>query len=281
MYKSIDIKSKEYPIRLKEIDKVPKKLFYRGEWDMSLFESCLAVVGSRRVTRYGKEVTKEMVSDIAQHNITIVSGFMFGIDALAHEAALNGGGRTIAVMPCGIDMIHPAHQSELYHRIIEEGGLIISEYEEKVVPKQWTFVQRNRIVSGLSQATLVIEGGLKSGTLVTAQLAKKQKRQLCAIPGAINSKQSAAPNSLIKDGAIVVTSAADILDLYDKKDIKKKNIKHKQNNNLIIKELQSEAIEIDVLARRLGKTAQDITAEIMILQVQGLVEEENGKLYLK
>ena len=160
----ITINDPKYPRLLKEISDPPKQLHYRGNWDMSLFENCLAVVGSRRMTSYGQQITNKLISEIASRRITIVSGFMYGIDATAHKTALDIGGRTIAIMPCGIERIHPEYQTKLYADILENKGLIISEFEGNSLPAFWTYPKRNRIIAGLSKATMVIEAGLKSGS---------------------------------------------------------------------------------------------------------------------
>ena len=187
-----------------------------------LFNNCLAVVGSRRLTHYGEQAIERIVGEIAmarldsarQAGITIVSGFMYGGDALAHQIAVRVGGRTIAVMPCGIDRISPEDQEELYNDIIENNGMIISEYEGDMTPALWTYPRRNRIVAGLSQAVLVVEAGEKSGSLITANLAKKFGRKIFAVPGPITSSVSKGTNMLIKQGAEMVTDAGDILKYF-------------------------------------------------------------------
>jgi len=180
----------------------------------SIFENCLAVVGSRKLTSYGKQVMERLVGEIALAGITIVSGFMYGGDAIAHEAVVKAGGRTIAVMPCGINKIHPEYQEDLYNEILENNGLIISEYEGDIGPALWTYPQRNRIVAGLSKALLVVEAGEKSGCLITANCAKKFDRKIFAVPGPITSSVSKGSNVLIKEGAEMVLSAKDVLEYY-------------------------------------------------------------------
>ena len=155
-----------YPKLLKEIGKeAPKALYYKGVLDDNIFKNCLAVVGSRRMTTYGKDVIEKIVGEVAAAGLTIVSGFMYGCDAQAHKVALRFGGSTIAVMPCGIDKIHPSHQVELYHDILNKKGLAISEYDGGVLPTNWMYPRRNRIVAGLSRAVLIIEAALGSGSL--------------------------------------------------------------------------------------------------------------------
>jgi len=230
---------REYPELLKQIGKdAPKQLYFKSKCPEfssrftlkgsdasqkiqntrfqkpSIFENCLAVIGSRKLTNYGKQAIERLVGEIALAGITIVSGFMYGGDAIAHEAAVKAGGRTIAVMPCGIDKIHPEYQEDLYNEILENNGLIISEYEGDMGPALWTYPQRNRIIAGLSKALLVVEAGEKSGCLITANCAKKFDRKVFAVPGPITGSVSIGTNRLIKEGAEMVLSAKDVLEYY-------------------------------------------------------------------
>ena len=150
----ITINDPKYPKLLKQINDPPKQIYYRGNWDEKIFENCLAVVGSRRMTSYGQQITNKLISEIASRGITIVSGFMYGIDATAHKTALDVGARTIAVMPCGIERIHPEYQTKLYADILENNGLVISEFEGDSLAAFWTYPKRNRIIAGLSRATI-------------------------------------------------------------------------------------------------------------------------------
>src|SRR3990167_6589809 len=216
MEQAIKIEDKKYPKLLKAIgSQAPKKLYYKGNWSEDIFENCLAVVGSRHLTSYGKKITKQLVTEIAGAGITVVSGFMYGGDEAAHQATVIVGGKTIAVMPCGIDLIHPEYQEKLYNEILEKKGLIISEFEGKFLPTNWTYARRNRIVAGLSKAILVVEAGLNSGSLITAKYAKKNGRKIFAVPGQITSDVSKGTIKLIKEGAEVATEAGDILKYYN------------------------------------------------------------------
>ncbi len=215
MAQVVEITDKKYPKLLKEIGShAPQKFYYKGVWNDEIFENCLAVVGSRRLTSYGRRATEQLVTEIAAAGITIVSGFMYGGDEAAHSSAVKAGGKTIAVMPCGIDIISPEYQKNLYNEILETGGLIISEYEKDFLPQTWSFVQRDRIVAGLSKAVLVTEASLDSGSLITANYAKKFGRKVFALPGQITSEVSKGTIKLIKEGAEVVTEARDILKFY-------------------------------------------------------------------
>ena len=216
----IDVTEKKYPPALSEalkklqLSSGPKKLYYKGNWDDKIFRDCLTVVGSRHLTSYGRRATEQIVTEIAAAGITIVSGFMYGGDEAAHSSAVKAGGKTIAVMPCGIDIISPEYQKNLYNEILETGGLIISEYEGNFLPVNWSFAKRNRIVAGLSKAILVSEASLNSGSLITAGYAKKYGRKIFAVPGQITSEVSKGTIKLIKEGAEVVTEARDILKFY-------------------------------------------------------------------
>lgn len=209
--------NKKYPKLLKKIGKdAPKQLYYKGSFDKEIFDNCLAVVGSRQMTTYGKRVVEQIVTPLSGAGVTIVSGFMYGVDAAAHKTAVQAGGKTIAVMPCGIDLIHPEYQQDLYMEILNNNGLVISEYEGNMQPSNWTYPRRNRIVAGLSKAVLIVEAGLKSGSLITANFAKKFGRKIFVVPGPITSENSKGIMQLIKEGATPISKVEDILDYYKK-----------------------------------------------------------------
>jgi len=291
----VRINSPEYPQLLKETKKPPDILYYKGEWDNTIFEKCLTVVGSRRMTKYGKEITERVVSEIAAAGITIVSGFMYGIDATAHKAALEGGGRTIAVMPCGIDVIHPEYQKDLYGEILENKGLIISEFESAHPPGIWTYPKRNKIMAGLSAATLVVEAGPKSGTLITAETAKMCKRRLFAVPGPLTSVLSQGTLQLIKEGADMVISAQEVIGAYDLKSHEtslspasgRKSSDPARFSDLsvlersIIKQLQREPMDIDALSRIAGVSSSRMGTTLSLMQIKGLLYKEEAKYYVK
>ncbi|MBI2642032.1 MAG: DNA-protecting protein DprA [Candidatus Wildermuthbacteria bacterium] len=300
---SIVKEQKEYPALLRELGDAPKQLYYKGNWDVSLFEKCLAVVGTRRITSYGRRVTEELVGEIAAQGITIVSGFMYGIDATAHKAALRVGGKTIAVMPCGIDMVHPSDQLDLYKEILDTGGLVLSEYEGNFKPLLWTYPKRNRIVAGLSQATLVVEAGEKSGSLITANFAKKYKRKLFAVPGPLTSSVSVGIMQLIREGASVVGCAKDILDFYrsnlgfslrftppagwgpTRLPAGQAGLQKNQDSRSspleakIVEQLRREPLEADELARALEVNISKLGTALSLMQLSGIIGEEGGKYH--
>ena len=288
----VKIDDAQYPEALRILGKdAPKHLYYKGEWPANgkagIFENCLAVVGSRRMTSYGRQIAEKLVSQIASRGITIVSGFMYGIDATSHQAAIEVGGKTVAVMPCGIDLIHPEYQKELYQEILDNKGLVISEYEGSFLPTLWTYPRRNRIVAGLSRAVLVIEAGERSGSLITANFARKFKRKIFAVPGQIISSVSVGVNQLIKDGAQIVTSADDILKYFNTlplPEVVLNPVKHGPNkpNSMeerIIDQLQREPMEIDFLARSLSVGSAELGKTISMMEIKGQIKEERGKYY--
>lgn len=271
-----------FPRRLEKIKPRVDKLYYKGAFDEKLFENCLAVVGTRRITEYGKNITKKLVHEVAGTGVTIVSGFMFGVDAESHRAALEVGGRTIAVMPCGIDLITPAYQEELYYEILENNGCVLSELEGDNPPARWTFAQRNRIVAGLSRATLIIEGGERSGTLITAEFAKKYGSELLAVPGPITSNMAAAPNKLIKEGARVVTCSRDILKAFNMKEVELPSIGDEVNEGLlgkVINLLRREPLGIDDIIRKVKVSSSELNIILSEMELAGNIKEKSGKYY--
>ncbi|MEK7664661.1 MAG: DNA-processing protein DprA [Patescibacteria group bacterium] len=289
MEKVVEIEDEKYPELLKKIgSQAPKKLYYKGDWNNALFNNCLAVVGSRRLTNYGKRITEQFVTEIAASGITIVSGFMYGGDEAAHSSAVRAGGKTIAVMPCGIDLIHPAEQEELYNEILKNNGLIISEYEGKLLPVSWMYAKRNRIVAGLSKAILVVEAGLNSGTLITTGYAKKYNRKIFAVPGPITSEVSKGTIKLIKEGAEIATEAKDILKFFK---IEGLPMSHKNCatsevaradslEQAIINQLKIEPMEADTIARTLGVSAAKIGTTLSLMQLKGIIQQEENKYYI-
>jgi len=296
MAEIVEIESKKYPKALKEALKNlvaslgPKKLYYKGNWSEEIFENCLAVVGSRHLTTYGKRATEQLVTEVAAAGITIVSGFMYGGDEAAHSAAVKCGGKTIAVMPCGIDLIHPVNQKELYQKILDTGGLIISEYPSLDQPQTFTYIQRDRIVAGLSKAILVTEAALNSGSLISAGYAKKFGRKIFALPGQITSEVSKGTIKLIKEGAEPVAEAKDILDFFKvlpsakpsvslnlvKSDLTKFNGLEQR----IIEHLKREPMEADELARLFSIPVAKLGTALSLMQLKGFINHDNGKYYI-
>lgn len=268
-----------------------KKLFYRGEDPNNLIQNSIAIVGSRQMTRYGKEVVDKFVCDFVANGITTISGFMYGIDTEVATKTLEYGGKHIAVFGCGLNHIYPPENQKLYEKIIESGGSVISEYEDLAKPSMWKFPQRNKIVVYLaSLGVLVVEAGQGSGSLVTAKIAKTVGKKVWAVPGPINSKVSIGCNELIKSGdAKMATSAFDIIKVKTQRQSRllKFQTEKTQNNiklsNLelkIYKTLELEPLEIDEIVRKTGKSVVEIGTTLSVMGIKGLITESGGKYYL-
>jgi DNA processing protein len=212
--KKVLYKGNAFPEVLTDIPNPPKTLYILGDLTPLLSMPRLAVVGSRKMTPYGRNVTTALVKEVAGQGVVIISGLALGVDAIAHQAALDAGGKTIAVLPCGLDNPYPATNRQLARRILEKGGVLISEYPEGMPPLQHHFIARNRLVSGLSDGVLITEAAARSGTIHTAGFALDQGKTVMAVPGNITSTLSAGTNQLIKTGATPVTSGQDIIDAF-------------------------------------------------------------------
>lgn len=203
-----------FPSRLRTIKNPPVLLYYKGRLPEFDKEVCIGTVGTRNPTSYGCRCAYEIAFDLASCGAYVVSGMAFGIDSVCHGAALDAGGKTVAVLGCGVDVVYPKENADLYSRLTLN-GTIMSEYPPGFKATRYSFPQRNRIISGLSLGTLIVEAQLKSGAMITAQRTKEQNRDLFAVPGRVGEFNSLGPNSLIHDGAISVTNAYDILKEYE------------------------------------------------------------------
>lgn len=202
---------KQIPKKLQTIPSPPKQLFYVGSFNKLVSKPMLAVVGSRKMSPYGRAATEKLAQEVASKGVVILSGLALGVDACAHQATLDVGGLTIAVLPTSLDNIQPKTNERLAHSIVKGGGALVTEYQDKSDINRAYFVARNRLVTGLADAVLITEAAEKSGTMHTARYARQQGKPLLVVPGPINSSLSRGPNSLLKIGAAPVTEAADIL----------------------------------------------------------------------
>ncbi len=280
----IAFESRNYPNLLKKLKDPPRELYYRGTWDNSLFKKSLAVVGSRRSTSYGERVCDQLILGLVIEKVTIVSGFMYGVDSLAHQKTLEFGGKTVAVLGGGLDVLYPPENEKLYLDIIAFGGLIISEYPADQQPQLWTFPQRNRIVAGLSSlGVLVVEAGEKSGSLITAELARKLKKPTFAVPGPITSSSSTGTNRLIKEGlAKMVLCAGDIIKISALKTTKTDIEKQSSASGIepkILAILSAEPLTLDEIARKLSINIIETSQTLTMMAIKNTVEEKNGKYY--
>ncbi|PIT94113.1 DNA-protecting protein DprA [Candidatus Falkowbacteria bacterium CG10_big_fil_rev_8_21_14_0_10_43_11] len=275
-----------YPKLLKEIFDAPPVLYYRGELPDNL-NFCLAVVGSRKYTSYGQQTAQSLVSQLAQAGLVIVSGLAIGIDALAHSACLQANGKTIAVLGAGLDRqnIYPATNRYLAEKILARGGLLLSEYAPGTPPLEFHFPQRNRIISGISLGTLVIEAAVSSGALITAQSALEQNREVFAVPGSVFNPNSAGTNNLIKTGAKAVTCASEIIETLSLENIasfvqNQKAIPATPAEQRLISVLNHEPTHINALTRLAKLDTASINATLLTMELKGYVRNLGGGNYV-
>jgi DNA processing protein len=272
-----------YPSRLREIYDYPPVLYVRGSLPAE-DEPCLAIVGTRRPTVYGRQVTEEIAADLAGSGIMIISGLARGIDSVAHRAALDAGGKTVAVFGSGLDIVYPGENAKLAQAIIEHGALV-SEYPLGVKPKAENFPLRNRIMSGLSLGVLVVEAGERSGALITAQQAVEQNREVFAIPGSILSPASQGTNRLIQEGAKLVRNYTDILQelnltiVVQQAEIKQFSPAN-EAESAILKQLSSEPNHIDEICRRSGLTMPEVSSTLAMLELRGIARQVGSMNYV-
>jgi DNA processing protein len=278
----ITLNDPEYPENLKEISDAPYVLYVRGTLIKRDMKS-IGIVGSRKMTSYGKDVCEMITRDLVHSGLTIISGFARGIDTTAHTTALKNNGRTIAVMAGGLDQIYPPENNHLVQQVIENGAFI-SEYPLGYPYLPASFPHRNRIISGLSKGVLIIEGTKKSGTIWTATHATNQNRTVFAIPGNITSFSSELPNSLIKDGATMVLDAKDITDELgvDSSPILQDTLFPEDViEGQIIERLKLEPLHLDELARLSSISISEISGKLTVMELKGMVKHLGGGVYKK
>jgi len=264
-----------YPDLLIEIPKPPAELYARGEID-SWKKPCVAIVGTRKATSYGLKVARDLARDLAGLNITIVSGLALGIDTEAHKGAIEAGGKTIAVLGSGINQVYPAVNRSLAERIVESGGALISELPPEHPPEKWTFPQRNRIIAGLSQMTLVIEAPEKSGALITAYLALEYNRDVGAVPGEITSINSSGTNNLIRLGASLIRSSEDILNVLgiNQGTIMLDNLDKIEK---VILQCLAKPQMADEILKATGAPLEVMNQKLSMLELNGIIKNEGGR----
>jgi DNA processing protein len=267
----------DYPEMLSQIPGPPLALYVNGDVD-ALHLPALAIVGSRNPTQGGERNAREFARHLAGQGFTIVSGMAQGIDAAAHRGALEGGGKTVAILGTGIDRVYPAVNRKLAHDIAKEGALV-TEYPLGASPERWHFPERNRLIGGLSLGALVVEAARRSGSLITARLAGEQGREIFALPGSIHNPLSRGCHELIRQGAKLVETAADIVtelgpltghmrgddDGYD----------------MLRRCLDHDPVSIDELGKRSGLTIEQLSSMLLILELHGEVESLSGGRYVK
>lgn len=273
--------SPDYPPLLKEIAQPPPVLYYRGSI-LPMDELAIAIVGTRNVTKYGKQITIDTATYLAGSGVTVVSGLARGVDGIAHRAALEAGGRTIAVLGSGVDVIYPPEHRKLALDIIENGA-VVSDYPPGTKPDGINFPPRNRIISGLSRGTVVVEAGERSGALITAKFALDQGRDIYAVPGSVLSQMSKGTNQLIADGAQPMTNPAQITDALNlQRQVKreaKESLSLTRDEELILRLLGNESLHIDEICNRTSMGIEKLTADLTMMELKGIIERDNGMEY--
>jgi DNA processing protein len=266
----------EYPPLLRAIHDPPPVLFLRGAADVSLLrDAAVAVVGARLCSPYGAQVSRTLGRELAAAGLVVVSGLARGIDGEAHRGALEAGGRTVAVLGCGVDRDYPAAHRELARRICES-GLVVSEYAPGVEPAPWRFPARNRIIAGLAGATVVVEARERSGALITADLALEEGREVFAVPGEITSALSTGTNDLLRLGAGPLTSSKDVLELFDLAPPAVPGAEVGAEAATVLARLRDGPAGADELVRSTGLDVATVAAALTELELAGLAAEGGG-----
>lgn len=284
--KVVSLVDRDYPTNLRQISDAPPVLYYKGTL-LSQDDLAIAVVGSRNATVYGRQVTEKLVSELASRGLVIVSGLARGIDAIAHRAALSAGGRTIAVLGSGVDMIYPPENRSLAEKISQNGALV-SEFPLGFPSVPSNFPARNRIISGLSLGVLVTEAAIDSGSLITAGQAAEQGREVFAVPGPITSRMSEGVNKLIKEGVHPATQVEDILEILDidrkrrQIDVKESPLTGRPKDKVqakILSVLDGQAKHVDLIARETGMPIEKVSSTLSLMELSGFVKNYGSGMW--
>ncbi|MGL5379822.1 DNA-processing protein DprA [Clostridium sp.] len=277
--KYITLNSSEYPESLTKIEEPPYVLFYKG--DLSLIHKrAIGIVGSRNCTNYGREVTKVITKELCESDIVVISGVASGIDSVSHKIALEEGGKTIGVLGCGINIVYPKINANLYREIIKN-GLLISEFMPDTAPFAYNFPRRNRIISGISEGVIVSEASLKSGSLITVSYALDQGKKIMAVPGSVIQRYSIGCNKLIKDGAEVFTELEDLTFYFNLNKIYKKNKGINSNKVLLLNLISREPIHLDDIIKSVNVDRQVLFELLFEMQNRNEIICLSGNYYAK
>lgn len=272
-----------YPRRLKEIDQPPPVLYVRGTLGQD-DDVAVAIVGTRRASVYGRQVAEELAAYLARNGVTVVSGLARGVDTYAHQAAVKNGGRTLAVLGCGVDIIYPPENRKLGEEVIAHGALV-SDYAPGTPPEASNFPPRNRIISGLSRASVVVEAGETSGALITASFAANQGREVFAVPGNIYSPLCKGTNRLIQQGATPLLKMEDVLQMlgmeYAAEQVSARRVlPGDEFERKLLDALGSDPLHIDELMERTGLTIDKVSATLALMELKGMVRQVGGMNYV-
>ncbi len=277
--------SADYPALLRQIPAAPPVLFVRGAF-APVDDWAVAVVGTRRLSAYGRLVTHDLATALARNGITIVSGLARGIDGVAHRAALEADGRTIAVMGCGIDRVYPPEHRDLAHAIVDGHGALVTDFPLGTEPSSINFPARNRLISGLALGVLVIEAGERSGALITARFALEQDRDIFAVPGNINSPVSVGTNRLIQQGAKLVTRIEDILEELNLRMVAEQQaaqavLPDSAEEAALLSQLSSQPLHVDELGRLTGMPSYLVSSTLTLMELKGMVQQVGAMNYVR
>ena len=270
-----------YPALLKEIRDYPKELYYIGDPKL-LEEKCVSIVGSRKTNQYGRSTAYSFGKALGQRGITVVSGMAVGIDTCAHEGALQEKGNTAAVLACGLDLCYPPRNRELKGKI-ESAGIVLSEYPPGTAAQRYYFPQRNRIISGLSPLTVVVQAGNRSGALITAELAADQGRDVGAVPGNIDSEYNLGSNKLLREGAFALTAVQDLLEASGVSVLSEpeaERILSDEEKQLYFLLCSHGEMSLDQLAFYLKKPVNEVGSLAIVMEMKGIVFSAMGKVFI-
>ena len=270
-----------YPALLKEIRDYPKELYYIGDPKL-LEEKCVSIVGSRKTNQYGRSTAYSFGKALGQRGITVVSGMAVGIDTCAHEGALHEKGNTAAVLACGLDMCYPPRNRELKGKI-ESAGIVLSEYPPGTAAQRYYFPQRNRIISGLSPLTVVVQAGNRSGALITAELAADQGRDVGAVPGNIDSEYNLGSNKLLREGAFALTGVQDLLEASGVSVLSEPEAERMlsdEEKQLYFLLCSHGEMSLDQLAFYLKKPVNEVGSLAIVMEMKGIVFSAMGKVFI-
>jgi len=275
----------EYPSRLREIFAPPLLLYYKGEIEPALQQKCLAVVGTRKPSAYGREMCRKLIAPLCEKGVSIISGLALGIDTVAHASAVAKAGITVGVLANGLDSVYPAQNLELARKITKNGALI-SEYEPGSKPDRWNFPARNRIISAISDVVFIVEGPISSGALLTAKNAIEQNRDICALPGNINNINAEGPNHLLKHGAALISKAEDLMyllgiddDISQQLEIKTLLSEHEQQVCDLLRTEQRN-LSFDEILIKTGFPIGKLSTVLTNLELKGLIGKESGNTFI-
>jgi len=279
----LTIDDEGYPEKLKSIEQPPPVIYVKGRIDQH-DDFAVAIVGTRHMSAYGRQVALELSQFLVRNGITVVSGLARGIDSVAHESALNEGGRTIAVLGNGVDIIYPPEHRQIAQRIIENGALI-SDYYPGTPPEGINFPPRNRIISGLSKATVIVEAGEKSGALITAEFAASQGREVFAVPGPIYAPRSKGVNRLIRDGALPLIDFNELLAVLDLTQVEeyryaKRVIQKDEIEKLISNVIKNEPRHIDEIKNATELSMEKVSAALVMMELKGMIRSVGNLTYI-